>query len=49
MAISIGMKNKLVQRIDAVVKNDRSVFTNRSQLITYCVNQLLPAIEEELK
>lgn len=46
--ISVSLKKDVVKRLDEVVESPRSIFTNRSQVISYACLQTLEDIEKEI-
>lgn len=47
--ISVSLKKEVTERLDAVVDSPRSIFTNRSQVISYACLQALEDIEKEIR
>lgn len=49
VCINFYLENSFLKRIETIVKDSSNIFDDKSTLIRYCVKQMLPIIEMDLK
>lgn len=47
--VNFYIERSFIKRIEQIVKDPNNIFDSQSSLLRYCLKQMLPSIEEDLR